>query len=154
MSTRPIQPLRMHPDLLDDAAAWFSGIWDVPAEAYRESMRVSVEQPHGIPQWYVVLDDDGRFIAGCGVIDNDFHERKDLAPNLCALYVDPAWRECGIARRLLDFARAECGDRGYETLYLVTDHETFYERCGWTYRDMVAEDEGGLIRLYSAPTMR
>ena len=39
--------------------------------------------------------------AGAGVISNDFHNRRDLAPNLCALFVEPAYRRQGIARRLL-----------------------------------------------------
>lgn len=32
-----------------------------------------------IPNW---------FIAGAGVIENDFHNRPDLTPNICALYVE------------------------------------------------------------------
>ena len=29
-----------------------------------------------------------RFIAGAGVVDNDFHDRVDLTPNVCALFVE------------------------------------------------------------------
>ena len=32
-------------------------------------------------------------ISGAGVIENDFHDRKDLTPNLCALFVEE--RKCG-----------------------------------------------------------
>ena len=36
-----------------------------------------------------------------GVIDNDFHNRADLTPNLCALYVEPTFRHQGLAGILL-----------------------------------------------------
>ncbi len=42
-------------------------------------------------------------IAGIGVIENDFHNRKDLAPNVCAVYVEEAYRNRGIAGRMLQF---------------------------------------------------
>ena len=32
---------------------------------------------------------------------NDFHDRKDLTPNVCALYVEPELRCRGIAGQLL-----------------------------------------------------
>lgn len=71
----PITCLRERPDLLDRAAAWFAERWDVPAEAYRASMTACAEHPCDVPQWYAVLDDDGAIVAGCGIIENDFHER-------------------------------------------------------------------------------
>ena len=81
--------------------------------------------------FFIGEDCDVDIVAGCGIIENDFHDRPDLAPNLCALYVEPARRGEGIARRLLDFARRDMGARGCDRLYLVTDHERLYERCGW-----------------------
>ena len=37
-----------------------------------------------------------------GVIENDFHDRKDLAPNVCAVYVEQEYRRRGIAGKLLN----------------------------------------------------
>ena len=84
----PISPLRDVPTLTEEAAAWFSGRWGIPAAEYRESMERCLRRLGPVPQWYVVLD-GGRLIAGAGVIENDFHDRPDLAPNLCALFVEP-----------------------------------------------------------------
>ena len=38
-----------------------------------------------VPLWYVAME-EARIIGGLGVIENDFHDRKDLAPNVCAAY--------------------------------------------------------------------
>ena len=32
--------------------------------------------------WYLCLDGN-RIVGGMGVIENDFHDRKDLCPNVC-----------------------------------------------------------------------
>ena len=145
--------LANHPELQEQAAIWFSDKWGIPVEAYRDSIQSSIEQPDGIPQWYVILDDTQQIIAGTGVIDNDFHERKDLSPNLCALFVEVAYRKRNIAKQLLDFARVEMKSLGFEKLYLVTDLDDFYEKCGWTFLTTVTEDEGGLIKMYVTDTV-
>ena len=68
-----------------------------------------------------------------GVIENDFHPRKDLAPNVCAVYVEEDRRCRGVAGRLLELACQDMAAQGVPTLYLLTDHTGFYERYGWEY---------------------
>ncbi|MFR7405175.1 MAG: GNAT family N-acetyltransferase, partial [Coriobacteriaceae bacterium] len=62
------------------------------------------------------------------------------------------YRHRGLARHLLDHARAETATMGYNRLYLVTDLVGFYEKCGWEYLGDAHELEGGTIRLYGAGT--
>ena len=64
-------------------------------------MRESLENNTPVPQWYIVMDEEN-VIAGLGVIENDFHDRKDLAPNVRAVYVEPEHRCKGIAGEMLD----------------------------------------------------
>ena len=140
--------LRDRPDLIDRAALWFHSKWEVPAQAYRESMELCVAQQTGVPQWYAAVDAQGGIVAGAGVIDNDFHERKDLAPNLCALFVEEGWRGQGLARRIMDFARRDMAGMDVDTLYPVTDLAGFYEQCGWRFLGMACDDDGCLERMY------
>ena len=76
--------LRERPDLKQSAAEWFHHKWGVPTAAYLDCMNayLSGETEYG---WYLCLDDD-KIIGGMGVIENDFHDRKDLTPNICAVY--------------------------------------------------------------------
>ena len=119
------------------AAAWFSEKWHVPAEAYLESIEASFSA--AVPSWYLYLEGD-RIIAGMGVIENDFHDRKDLTPNVCAVYTEPSHRNRGIAGRLLRFVCADMQASGVDTLYLLTDHTGFYERYGWEFYCMAQGD--------------
>lgn len=123
--------LRYRPDLRDPAAAWFHQKWGIPQQAYLDSMNACLAGAR-VPQWYLALEGE-QILGGCGVIENDFHNRPDLAPNLCALYVEEPYRCRGIAGELLNTACLDMAEAGIRTLYLLTDREGFYERYGWRY---------------------
>ncbi len=137
-------------DMAGYAARWFSSKWGIPVQAYEESMEECIEGGgvRAVPQWYAVIE-GGRIIGGAGVIENDYHDRKDLSPNLCALYVEEEYRRRGIAGRILDLAAADMKTFGIDKLYLITDHTSFYERYGWNFLCMVQPDgEPEMIRMY------
>ena len=139
-------PVRDVPEAKDEIARWFHERWGIPLEAYQESIGDCL-RGGSIPQWYVVRQGE-RIIAGCGVIENDFHERKDLTPNVCAVYVDEDCRNQGIAGLLLQYVCKDMKSKGFGTLYLLTDHTGFYERYGWQFHCMVRGDDGLMSRMY------
>lgn len=148
MEEKQILRIQEHPELVADAAKWFHEKWGVPEDAYLESMQECLKGSTAVPQWYIVKDAE-KIIAGIGVIENDFHDRKDLTPNVCAVYVEEACRKQGIAGEMLQFVCREFAEKGIETLYLVTDHTSFYERYGWEFLCMVQGDgEPEMSRMY------
>ena len=70
--------LRDKPELKEEAAEWFSSKWSVPKEAYLECMDAYLNHQTELG-WYLCVDGD-KIISGLGVIENDFHNRKDLSP--------------------------------------------------------------------------
>ena len=139
--------LRERPEYQDAAADWFHSKWHVPKEAYLSCMDAYLnrETEYG---WYLCLY-EGRIIGGMGVIENDFHDRKDLTPNVCAVYTEEAFRGRGIAGRLLNLTVEDMRGKGISPLYLVTDHTGFYERYGWEFYCMAQGDgETEMTRLY------
>ena len=118
--------LRERPEWLEQAAEWFHAKWGVPLSAYRESMAACVRGGSSVPQWYLTVD-GATILGGLGVIENDFHDRKDLAPNVCAVYVEEPYRCRGIAGALLEH----------------------YERYGWRFLCMAQGDgEDRPSRMY------
>lgn len=139
--------LSEQPALKEEAAEWFHSKWGVPREAYLECMEAFLNGETKLG-WYLCLD-GGRIAAGLGVIENDFHDRKDLSPNVCAVYTEKEHRGRGIAGRLLNMAVEDCRGKGISPLYLVTDHIGFYERYGWEFLCMVRSDgESEMSRMY------
>ena len=139
--------LRERPALKETAAKWFHGKFSVPEEAYLECMEAYLDgkTEYG---WYLCLD-GGKIIGGMGVIENDFHDRKDLTPNVCAVFTEEEYRSKGIAGHLLDMVVEDLRAKGISPVYLVTDHTGFYERYGWEFLCPVRCDgEAEMSRMY------
>ena len=147
MSSFKYITLREAPELKYTAASWFNSKWGVPKEAYLECMEayLSGETELG---WYLCLDKD-QIVGGMGVIENDFHDKKDLTPNVCAVYTEESHRTMGIAGVLLNMVVDDLKSKGISPVYLVTDHTGFYERYGWEFYCMAQGDgEPEMTRLY------
>ena len=147
METVTYITLRERPELKDDAAQWFHQKWGVPVDAYLACMDAYLanKTEYG---WYLCLN-GGNIVGGMGVIENDFHDRKDLTPNVCAVYTEKDYRCQGIAGHLLGLVVEDMRGKGISPLYLVTDHIGFYERYGWEFLCMVQGDgEPEMTRMY------
>lgn len=117
--------MRQQPQLKDKAAEWFHSKWGVPRKAYLECMEnyLNNETDYG---WYLCLV-RVKIIGGLGVIENDFHERKDLTPNVCAVYTEKEYRCKGIAGHLLNMVVDDLKSKAITPIYLLTDHTGFYD---------------------------
>lgn len=143
-----IMKISDEPTLITQAAEWFHDKWGIPLEAYLESIEASCNADTLVPAWYLCLDGN-RIVGGMGVIENDFHDRKDLTPNVCAVYTEEDCRGKGIAGKLLEYACDDMKNKGIDTLYLITGHTSFYERYGWRFLCMVQGDgEPEMTRMY------
>ena len=139
--------LRENPELMNDAAEWFHSKWGVPTEAYLECMEAYLKRETELG-WFLCLDGN-QIVGGLGVIENDFHDRPDLTPNVCAVYTEESHRCRGIAGKLLNMAVEDLRGKGISPAYLVTDHTDFYERYGWEFLCMVQGDgEPDMTRMY------
>ena len=98
--------------------------------------------------WYLCMDDD-KIVGGMEVIENDFHDRKDLTPNICAVYTEKDYRRKGVAGHLLNMVVSDLKFNGITPVYLVTDHTGLYERYGWEFLCMVQGDgEPDMSRMF------
>ena len=139
--------LREKSEIKDLAAEWFHSKWGVPTEAYLECMDAYLcnETEYG---WYLCLSGN-QLIGGMGVIENDFHDRKDLTPNVCAVFTEEGYRGQGIAGNLLNMVVNDMKSKGISPIYLITDHIGFYEKYGWEFLCMVQGDgEPNMTRMY------
>ena len=120
--------LRDAPALKETAAEWFHSKWGVPKEAYLECMEsyLNHETEYG---WYLCRDGD-KSAGGLGVIENDFHDRKDLSPNVCAVYTEEAYRCKGIAGCLLNMAVDDLRSKGITPVYTAGSSSAGYRETG------------------------
>ena len=139
--------LRENENLKETAAEWFQSKWGVPKEAYLECMEAFLSGKTELG-WYLCMDGD-KIVAGMGVIENDFHDRKDLTPNVCAVYTEEEYRGQGIAGKLLNMVVEDLRLKGISPVYLLTDHTGFYVRYDWEFYCMAQGDgEEEMARMY------
>lgn len=139
--------MRQKPEIKNIAAEWFHNKWGVPKEAYLYCMHEYLEGKTELG-WYLCLDGE-KIVGGLGVIENDFHDRKDLTPNVCAVYTEDEYRSRGISGKLLNIVVEDLKEKDITPIYLVTDHIGFYEKYGWEFYCMAqGDDELEMTRLY------
>lgn len=139
--------LRDEPELKETAADFFHQKWGVKKELYISAMSDYIERKNEYG-WFLCLDSN-RIVGGLGIIENDFHTRSDLSPNICAVYTIKEYRGRGIAGVLLKKAVEDLREKNISPVYLLTDHIGFYERYGWEFLCMVKNKyEDKLSRMY------
>ncbi|MFO7635869.1 MAG: GNAT family N-acetyltransferase [Clostridia bacterium] len=149
-----ILSVREHPQHAKRAIAWFASKFDIPLKEYEKSMEACMHTTGNLPRWYLLLDAEDEIMGGCGLIRNDFVDRTDLFPYVCALYVETKARGVGLGGRLLEHVRSEGATLGFEKLYLCTGHTGYYEKYGWKHIAMGVHPSGETSRIYEAPVIR
>ena len=134
MTEIEIFSVREHPELADDAIAFFQRHWATEDSmmVYEDCIKSSLASTSPLPQWYLLLD--GETVIGCaGLITNDFISRMDLYPWLCALYIEEEYRSHAYGSLLIEKCKQDTAAAGFEKLYLCTDHVGYYEHYGFTH---------------------
>ena len=125
--------IREHPEYQDEAIAYFQQCWpDVWPIIYEDCIKHSVTAKDSLPQWYLLRKDE-KTIGCAGLITNDFISRGDLYPWVCAVFIDEQHRGHAYASLLLEKAKSDTREAGYDHLYLCTEHVGFYEKYGFNY---------------------
>jgi GNAT superfamily N-acetyltransferase len=135
------------------AIDWFASKWGIDRKEYEKSIYDCINKNESLPQWYLAIDEDDQIIGGCGLIQNDFVDRTDLFPYLCALFVEEKARGNALGARLLENVRIDGGRLGFDKLYLCTDHTSYYEKYGWRYIAIGHHPWGDTSRIYEATTI-
>ena len=143
--------VREHPERVEEAIAYFQEKWasEESKPVYEDCIRHSLTAKGFLPQWYLLCQEEK--IIGCGgIISNDFISRMDLYPWFCALYVEEKQRGHGYGSLLLERAKQDARQAGYDTIYLCTDHVGYYEKYGVHYIAQGYHPWGESSRIYEA----
>lgn len=140
--------IRENPSYKDIAIAYFQKAWNhVLPVIYEDAIGHSINAKNSLPQWYL-LENESEIIGCAGLITNDFISRGDLYPWLCALFIEEKSRGNGYAALLMEKAKSDTKEAGYETMYLCTEHIGYYEKYGFEYIGQGYHPWGEASRVY------
>lgn len=141
--------IREYPEFKDRAIRYFQSKWATEQSmmVYENCITHCMNTSNPLPQWYLLIDNDK--VIGCaGLITNDFISRMDLYPWLCALYIEEEYRGYAYGSFLLDKAKIDAKEGGFNYLYLCTDHIGFYEKYGFEFIGTGYHPWGDNSRIY------
>ncbi|MFD1020999.1 GNAT family N-acetyltransferase [Thalassobacillus hwangdonensis] len=150
-----IKALHEVPERFDEAVDVFWGEWggEDNYAFYRDCMEHSSTTSADLPRFYLALDGE-KIVGTYALLRNDLNSRQDLCPWLACLYIDPAYRGKGLGAKLLEDGLNRTNEKGYDTLYLTTDLEGYYEKYGWKHTTDAIGLGGGSIKVYEKATKR
>jgi N-acetylglutamate synthase-like GNAT family acetyltransferase len=125
--------VRENPEYKDTAIQYFQNSWsEVAPIIYEDCISHSINTKDSLPQWYL-LKYNNEIIGCAGLITNDFISRMDLYPWVCAIFIDEKHRGNNYSKLLIEKAKEDSKNAGFQNLYLCTDHIGFYEKMGFNY---------------------
>jgi N-acetylglutamate synthase-like GNAT family acetyltransferase len=100
-------------------------------EDFAADLRESLQQD-GLPQTWVLLDEQGVAIGTASLLLSDMTTNQQLSPWLANIYIHPLQRGKGLGKQVVLHVMAEARQRELSKLYLFTeDQQAFYEKLGW-----------------------
>lgn len=114
---------------------------------YYDALKHSGGADQPLPHFYLLLEEEQ--IIGCyALITNDFISRHDLYPWFACLFVEPEFRGKELGKMMMKHALKEARNKGFDTIYLTTDHQDYYEKYGWERLEDGYEPSGKQTRIY------
>lgn len=104
-------------------------------------------EENDIPQTYIALYQN-ELVGIVSLWRNDLCARQDLYPWLAGLYVKESYRGMGIGTFLQSKAIEVCKQLGYPKLYLITNHDNYYEKNKWIFMEKAPLGNGKLAKIY------
>lgn len=141
--------IKENPEFMNQAIKYFQSKWasEESMMVYEDSITHCTDPSKSLPQWYLLMNDEK--VIGCaGLITNDFISRMDLYPWVCALYIEEEYRGNEHGAFLLEKAKTDAKNGGFNNLYLCTDHIGYYEKYGFEYLGVGYHPWGENSRIY------
>jgi len=137
-------------DFLEKGVKYFWKQWGSESnfDFYKDCIENSISDDKLLPKFYLMFDKD-KIIGSYALLTNDLISRQDLFPWFACLYVDENYRNQGLANELLKHSINESKKRGFDTLYLSTELNDFYEKKGWKYYSKGYTAFGDSTKIYS-----
>lgn len=151
LPTLRICDARENQDRLAEAVDYFWSHWgdESTFDFYRDCIERSCDTEADLPRFYLLTDGEkGSIAGGYALLRSDLNSRQDLCPWLACLYVEPHWRSLRLGSLLLEHAANEARAKGYNSLYLCTDLEGYYEQYGWSHIGKGYGIDGAETKIY------
>ena len=137
------------PHRKDEYFPLFYDEWSIGEQdrAFHEELLTYTNGLLGLPRFYVVEYEE-QLVACYALLVNDINSRQDLFPWFAYLYVKPEHRGNGLAKMLLEHGEQVAHSLNFQTLYLESNHQDFYEKFGYKKKGHTSDPFGEKATIY------
>jgi len=141
--------VRKEPNYKEVATKYIHSKWgnETNYQLYEDSIFGCVSTKESVPCWYL-LESENQIVGCIGLIDHDFINRTDLSPWLCSLYIEKGHRGKALGSLLIERVKKDAGLEGFESIYLCTELNEFYEKFGFNYLEKGFYPDGQPSKIY------
>ena len=135
---------------LEEVSEWIWKQWDKEHNSKLEDAIYRSKhslKDNDIPQMYIAKYKE-EVIGVVSIWRNDLKARQDLYPWMAALFVKEEYRHKGVGTLLQKRVIEETRKMDYEYLYLITDHQNYYEKMGWKFLEKAPLGDGHDTKIY------
>ncbi|HEY1405810.1 MAG TPA: GNAT family N-acetyltransferase [Spirochaetota bacterium] len=134
---------------IDRGIAYIHSKWgnETNYSFYEDAITNSSLPGKKLPKFFLMIN-DGIIIGCCGLITNDFISRHDFYPWLACLFIEENQRKKGYAGLLMNAIESVAQTDGFETLYLTTQLDGYYEKYDWVRMEDGITFDGTPARIY------
>ncbi len=88
-------------------------------------------------------------IGFCTFLKTDYYPENRYSPWISTVFVDEAARGKHISHAMIEAAIRYAKENGFKTVYIPSDMEGFYEKCGFKKIDELENYSGEIDNIYS-----
>jgi thiamine pyrophosphokinase len=126
-----------HPEHIETVASWVYSefVENIARKAPYKKILLNFSNTYmsELPVTLIALD-NGECIGTVSIFHNDLKTQDELTPWLAALYVAPAHRNRGAAKKLIKRVYSIAKQLQYSCIYLRTEHASgYYKKLGWEF---------------------
>lgn len=92
--------------------------------------------------------EQNRIVGYCTFLKEDYYPENRYSPWISSIFVDEAARGKRISHELIKAASAYAEERGFSKVYIPSDMEGFYEKCGFQPIDKLRNYAGAMDTIY------
>lgn len=92
--------------------------------------------------------DNGKIVGYCTFLKTDYYPENRYSPWISSIFVDEAARGQRISHRMIEAVIEYARECGFEKVYIPSDMDGFYEKCGFTPVDTLKNYGGDVDTIY------
>lgn len=110
----------------------------------------NILQENRFSEWeaFFVATDNDKIVGFCSFLKNDYYPENRYFPWISSVFVDESARGKRVSHIMIETVIAYAKEKGFSKVYIPSDMDGFYEKCGFTPIDSLKNYGGDMDTIF------